>query len=541
MSLSQRSLLGFAFAGGDLLIEIDETGRIQEALGAALAVVGRSEASLPGLNLVDLVATVDQPLVEALLVCLDEGQRRGPVLVWRPGSQTQGLSLCFRRLPDHAGRVACVVSAAKPRSSEAGADGLFDRTGFEALSRGLTEAARSAGIELELAMVEMSGLDAARATLAPEAATRLDSRIAGALRAEAGAYGAAARLEGERFAVMRSRSDDAEQLARRLTRAIADACGEARIIGSAQTVPMEAADPSRLVRAMRYALDDFIGEGLKDFPPTSLAEAMNRSVRRTLNRAGELGAAVSQRRFNLAFQPVVHVDTGGLSHHEALVRFEEGVSPFAMVRMAEEFDLIEELDRAVIEQAVRKLKADRTGELKLAVNVSGRSIVSSPFVEGLTRLINGQDRLPGQLIFEVTESAAIDDLGRANRHIQSLRRLGCLVCLDDFGAGAASLAYLQELTVDIVKIDGRYVRDLAIGGRDASVVRHLVKLCQDLNVRTVAEMVETAEVEEAVRIAGVDLAQGWLYGRPADRPVAPDVRPQSLPNLRRAGVSNEWR
>lgn len=541
MALSQRSLLGFAFAGGDLLIEIDETGRIHEALGAASAVVGLPEASLPGLRLVDLVATVDQPLVDALLACLDEGQRRGPVVVWRAASQSQGLSLTFRRLPGQGGRISCIVTSAKPRPSEAMADGLFDRIGFEALARGLTEAARSAGVELELAMVEMSGLETARSRLTPDALHHLDSRIAGALRAEAGVHGAAARLEGERFALMRSRGDDAEQLARRLTRAVAQACGEVRITGSVQAVPMEAAEPSRLVRAMRYALDDFVAEGLKDCPPVSLAEAMNRSVRRTLNRAGELGAAVSQRRFNLAFQPVVHLDTGSLSHHEALVRFEEGVSPFAMVRMAEEFDLIEELDRAVIEQAVRKLKSDRTGELKLAVNVSGRSIVSSPFVEGLVRLINSHERLPRQLIFEITESAAIDDLGRANRHIQSLRDLGSLVCLDDFGAGAASLAYLQELTVDIVKIDGRYVRDLAIGGRDASVVRHLVKLCQDLKVRTVAEMVETVEVEEAVRIAGVDLAQGWLYGRPADRPLAPEVRAQVLPNLRRAGLNNEWR
>jgi len=260
-----------------------------------------------------------------------------------------------------------------------------------------------------------------------------------------------------------------------------------------------------------------------------------------LTRAGELGAAVSQRRFTLAYQPVVNIQTGLAHHHEALVRFEDGGSPFAMVRMAEEFDLIEELDQAVVEQVVRQLKGDRTGKLKLAANISGRSIGSEVFVAGLERLIKADARLKDKLIFEVTESAAIDDLEVANRHIQSLRGLGCMVCLDDFGAGAASFAYLQRLSVDVVKIDGRYVRDLASGGRDGTLVRHLVELCKELKVKTVAEMVETPEVEDIVRNAGVDFAQGWLYGKPSDKP-SPALRTTATvtPLARRAGASDSW-
>ena len=128
----------------------------------------------------------------------------------------------------------------------------------------------------------------------------------------------------------------------------------------------------------------------------------------------------------------------------------------------------------------------------------------------------------GRLIFEITESATIDDLPRADRHIQSLRATGSLVCLDDFGAGASSLAYLQQLRLDIVKIDGRYVRELAANGRDAAMVRQLVKLCGELKIRTVAEMVE---IEAVARAAGVDFAQGLLYGRPVDRPIGLEVQP----------------
>ncbi|MDI1365422.1 MAG: EAL domain-containing protein, partial [bacterium] len=124
---------------------------------------------------------------------------------------------------------------------------------------------------------------------------------------------------------------------------------------------------------------------------------------------------------------------------------------------------------------------------------------------------------------------------------QSLRAMGCMVCLDDFGSGSASFAYLQQLSLDIVKIDGRYVRELAESGRDGAMVRRLVELCKDLKIRTVAEMVETIEVEEVVRDAGVDFAQGWLFGKPADQP-RPALKPGAIvkPLARRAGASESW-
>ncbi len=90
-----------------------------------------------------------------------------------------------------------------------------------------------------------------------------------------------------------------------------------------------------------------------------------------------------------------------------------------------------------------------------------------------------------------------------------------MVCLDDFGAGAASLAYLQQLALDLVKIDGSYIRDLQHGGREFRFITQLAHMCRELNVKTLAEMVESPLAEEAVRQAGIDYAQGWLYGAPS--------------------------
>jgi EAL domain-containing protein (putative c-di-GMP-specific phosphodiesterase class I) len=237
-------------------------------------------------------------------------------------------------------------------------------------------------------------------------------------------------------------------------------------------------------------------------------------MQRTLDEVGALGAAIREKNFRLVFQPVVRLEDGALHHFETLVRFGDEGSPFPLIRMAEEMELIEQLDLAILERAVQVLVDEPA--LRLAVNVSGRTIGSARFIEAACLMIAGQPKCRGRLMFELTESAALDDLARADRHLQALRMLGCEICLDDFGAGAASLAYLQQLRLDVLKIDGRYIRDLQHGGREATFVKHLVKMCGELGVRTLAEMVETQDAEDAVRRAGVDMAQGWLYGAATD-------------------------
>jgi EAL domain-containing protein (putative c-di-GMP-specific phosphodiesterase class I) len=264
-------------------------------------------------------------------------------------------------------------------------------------------------------------------------------------------------------------------------------------------------------------------------------------MRRTLMDVGALNQAVAQRNFRLVYQPVVNLKAGGaLHHHEVLVRFGDNSSPFPLIRMAEELDLIEPLDLAIVERTIQLLMENRS--LSLAANISGRTIGSPDFIEAVRKMIKANAAARGRLIFELTESAAIDDLALADRHLQALRAEGCRVCLDDFGAGAASLAYLQQLSLDVVKIDGRYIRELQHGGRESTFIRHLVTMCGELGVKTLAEMVETPQVEEAVRRAGVDFAQGWLYGPASDQPSAPPPRlaAATARPARRVGPVESW-
>lgn len=531
MSIGSHRLLGFAFASADLLLEITSEGRIAFALGASEAISGRLEEALIGKPWRVFVELGDQMMLQAVFEGLETGQRAGPMIVRLASEdgQARAASFCAFRSPENDDALSCALSYADPQAAPP-STALPDRKQFEELTATLLQTAQATGAQLELAFIELAGLGAVREKAAPEAREALEARLAGVLRAQAHGGQAATELGDDRFALVRSSGEAPEALTRRVAR-LMDLGHEVSIRPSTDVVPLKADGGSRhTVRALRYSLDAYLREG-SAAAPANLSHALNAAMQRTLDEVGALGDAIREKRFRLVYQPVVRLKDGALQHYEALVRFGDEGSPFPMIRMAEEMELIEQLDLAILERAMGVL-ADEPG-MKMAVNVSGRTISSANFIEQACAMVAANPKCHGRLMFELTESAALDDLAQADRHLQALRALGCEICLDDFGAGAASLAYLQQLRLDVVKIDGRYIRDLQHGGREATFVKHLVKMCSELGVRTLAEMVESQDAEDAVRRAGVDMAQGWLYGaardiaaiRAANNPLGGKVRP----------------
>ena len=513
--MKSRRMVGFAFASADLLIEISASGQIAFAMGASEALSGASETALVGRDWRDFVDPCDRPVMAMFLQGLAEGQRAGPVLL-RLARVGRAASLTAFRAPQNDGAISCALVRANPDLLLA-AGQLQDRAAFEATARDLVLTASQGGKDLELSLVELTGLTAARAQ-SPQAAQTLDVQIAGALRAQAYGGLAATALDDDRFALVRARGEAPEVLAERLGGLLKSATGHP-ITPFAGAIALEGVDnPHQMLRALRFALESFSQEGRAWKTPTSLLDALNEAMRQTLEAAGELGAAILRKDFRLAYQPVVNLIDASTHHFEALVRFGDAESPFPQIRMAEEMDLIEGLDLAILETAITAMT--ERPDLILAVNVSGRTIMSPTYLAAANQLIGQSPAVRGRLMLELTETAAITDMDQASRHLEALRHEGCEICLDDFGAGASSLAYLQNLKFDVLKIDGRYIRDLQYGGREATFVKHLVSMCRDLGIKTVAEMVESTAAELAVRTAGVDMAQGWLYGMAADIPVA---------------------
>jgi EAL domain-containing protein (putative c-di-GMP-specific phosphodiesterase class I) len=186
-----------------------------------------------------------------------------------------------------------------------------------------------------------------------------------------------------------------------------------------------------------------------------------------------------------------------------------------MITFAEDVGLIWHFDLAMAKKVVEWLQPRRANKYKIAVNISGQSIANPAYHAKLFALLEANPWTSENMLFEITESARIADLADANQFFQTLRKKGYEVCLDDFGAGAASFQYLASLDVDVVKLDGSAVKNALAAKKGRAFLSALTKLCKDIGVETVAEMVDDAETLNFVRDCGVDFAQGYLFGKPA--------------------------
>jgi len=297
-------------------------------------------------------------------------------------------------------------------------------------------------------------------------------------------------------------------------------------------LPLKAGAQAQNLRAMRYVLDRFIEDG-----PDAAAAGFEAAVQRMIRDSAHFRARVAAGAFQLAYQPVVSLADGGLHHFEALARFEANASPADTIRLAEELDMIADFDLAVVGTVLSALEAE-PADCRIAVNLSARSLTLPRFLSAFEALVAPRPALRSRLLLEVTETQMIGDLDVANAIIRRLKSLGHAVCLDDFGAGAASLDYLRRLDIDIVKIDGRYVQALRRGGRDAVLLKHIVALCSDLGMTTIAEMVETRDAANLLRDLGVELGQGWHFAKPLPKP---QWRVAAPPPVKRMGAVEEWR
>ena len=223
-------------------------------------------------------------------------------------------------------------------------------------------------------------------------------------------------------------------------------------------------------------------------------------------------------------------------HAEILIRLrDEGrapVLPGAFLPAAERFNLIDRIDQWVLGRVIDWLRThrDRLDVDTLWINLSGQSFGDRRFQEDtLERLRAAGEEVCASLCFEITETAAVTNLDEAAVFVRELRALGVRVALDDFGAGASSFGYLKSLPVDYLKIDGQFVRHLTEDPLDAAAVRCFAEVARVMQVKTVAEFVETPEVLDRLREIGVDFVQGWLLHEPA--PIEELLHGPELPAL----------
>jgi PAS domain S-box-containing protein len=254
----------------------------------------------------------------------------------------------------------------------------------------------------------------------------------------------------------------------------------------------------------------------RDITEQKARELQTRRELEALSWVGRIRDALDERRFVLYAQPIVSVDTGETIQHELLLRLVtpsgEVIAPGLFLPVAEQHGLIQEIDRRVFEMAMVYAAAGH----RVGVNMSADSL-SEP---GLFRYVEEQLSIkavdPRLVVFEVTETALIQNEGVAQVFIENVRRLDCGVALDDFGTGYGSFRYLKHLPVSLLKIDQEFVRDLDGQGVriNSHVIEAIVTLARGMGQKTVAEGVETQATLQIIRELGVDYAQGYHFARP---------------------------
>lgn len=231
--------------------------------------------------------------------------------------------------------------------------------------------------------------------------------------------------------------------------------------------------------------------------------------------------ALNHERFELHFQPMLAIAENSIHHYEVLLRMLDDndvlVPPDKFIPVAERNGLIARIDLYVIEHALSRMMemAAKDPNITLAINLSARAFENDVLTDVLAATIQRYRIDPRKLIFELTETAAIADTVNTRRLMSRLRDIGCLFALDDFGVGFTSFHYLTELPVDIVKIDGSFIREIDRNPTSRLIVEALIQITKSLGIATVAEFVESAAILSTLRTLGVDMAQGFHIGRPA--------------------------
>ncbi len=281
--------------------------------------------------------------------------------------------------------------------------------------------------------------------------------------------------------------------------------------------PVDGTDGETLIRNADAAMYRAKDAGRNAFQ--FYAAAMNHKALEALEVENGLRRALVNKEFLLYYQPLVEVDTGAVFGLEALVRWQHPelglLRPDRFIPAAEQSGLIIELGRWVLHEACMQAATwHRSGhKMVMAVNLSGRQFQDPDLVSQISEALEKAGLAPEFLELEITEGYAMQDVEKAIQTLRQLKALGVRIAIDDFGTGYSCLSYLKQFPIDTLKLDGSFVRDLATP-EDAQIALGVIALAHSLNLKVIAEGVETLSQLAFLRDHACDRLQGYLFSRP---------------------------
>jgi len=333
------------------------------------------------------------------------------------------------------------------------------------------------------------------------------------------------RLGGDEFAILSIMNNREECIAfaERIIKAIASTPFQYKEIASRITsslgiacYPETAAQPEDLLSQADIAMYHAKKSGKNGHCFYDLSLEQSATTIEHLNWNERIDNALNNDLFELHFQGIYSVQTKQISHLECLIRLTDTsnpnnlIYPDQFIPFAEKSGQILSIDRWVIKQAIKRL-ASNPNCPALAINISGKSFDEPGLPQYIGEQIQTFGIDPSRLLIELTETQAVSDINDAKRFIEGLHEIGCPVCLDDFGSGFSSFGYLKQLNVEILKIDGIFIKDLDVSYENNLFVESMQHVSRGMQKKTVAEFVENEDIFNKLKALGVDFAQGGYY------------------------------
>jgi diguanylate cyclase (GGDEF)-like protein len=410
--------------------------------------------------------------------------------------------------------------------------GLMNRSGFEAQ---LLESARSlAGSEEvhQLIYLDLDNLQLVNDTFNRKAGDQVIIRFARLLEEDLSRHAVVSRLTGDDFCILLTHAncDQAMELAQR----IRDKGQALRYLEGDKSLQVtmsigitefnsRATEVGQALTAARMAC-----EAAKDHGRDRIEvyDDQNLSMIRRhddMQMVSQIQQALDGNEFELLAQPIVSLNgADACPRYEILLRMcgneDENIPTSALFSAAERYKLMPQIDRWVVSATIAKLAASSAvvdlESTSFSINLSGQSLSDDDILDFIDEELHESGLSAETLCFEITESAAVSNLKKAQAFIDGLRERGCKISLDDFGAGLSSFAYLKNFNVDTLKIDGSFVRDITDNRISESMVAAITQVAKVMELETVAEYVENGETRRLIKDLGVDYAQGHAVGKP---------------------------
>jgi diguanylate cyclase (GGDEF)-like protein len=410
--------------------------------------------------------------------------------------------------------------------------GLMNRSGFEAQLHETWKSLESDEDAHQVVYFDLDNLQLVNDTFGRKAGDEVIMRFAGILDEDLPRSAVHSRLTGDDFCVLLTHADSDQAL--EFAEDVREKCRALRYLEGDRTLQVtisigvaefsrRSGDEGAALTAARMACETAKDHGRDRI---EIYDEHNHSIIRRhddMQLVAQIQQTLDSDGFTLLAQPIARLTEGdNRPRYEILLRMNDGegssIATSAFFSAAERYKLMPQIDRWVLSSTVKALAENRTAVEDLgavfSVNLSGQSLSDDDILEFIDDEICEAVIPATALAFEVTESAAVSNLGKAQQFIDGLRERGCGVGLDDFGAGLSSFAYLKNFAVDTLKIDGSFIRDITDNRISESMVAAITQVAKVMELVTVAEYVETEKTRKLITELGVDYAQGHVVGKP---------------------------